>query len=68
MGKKLSKLYGFSIKIQSGTYQFKEEFNTQRKIADYFKDKPDDISEKLISLCANVLFLTEEKMVKRFII
>ncbi|WP_228428925.1 4-alpha-glucanotransferase [Chryseobacterium indoltheticum] len=44
-----------------GTYQFKEEFNTQRKIANYFKDSPDDISGKLISLCANVLFLEEER-------
>ncbi|WP_419868908.1 4-alpha-glucanotransferase [Chryseobacterium sp. CT-SW4] len=45
-----------------GTYSFKEEFNTQRKLADYFKNNPDDeLKEKLISLCANVLFLTEEK-------
>lgn len=51
----------FINKNSDGTYQFKEEFNTQRKIANHFKDKPVDISEKLISLCANVLFLTEEK-------
>ncbi|WP_175620745.1 4-alpha-glucanotransferase [Chryseobacterium schmidteae] len=51
----------FINKNSDGTYQFKEEFNTQRNIADYFKDKPADIFEKLISLCANVLFLTEEK-------
>lgn len=51
----------FINKNSDGTYQFKEEFNTQRKIANHFKDKPVDISKKLISLCANVLFLTEEK-------
>lgn len=51
----------FINKNSDGTYQFKEEFNTQRKIANYFKDNPDDISGKLISLCANVLFLEEER-------
>ena len=44
-----------------GTYSFKDEFDTQRKLADYFKTNPHDwAEEKLISLCANVLFLPEE--------
>ena len=44
-----------------GTYTFKEEFDTQRKLANYFKLKPHKwAEEKLISLCANVLFLPEE--------
>ncbi len=43
-----------------GTYTFKEEFDTQRKLTDYFKTNPQDWAEdKLISLCANVLFLPE---------
>ncbi len=45
-----------------GTYSFKEEFDTQRKLSDFFKKNPGCfIEEKLISLCANVLFLTEER-------
>ena len=46
-----------------GTYSLKDEFDTQRKISDYFKTIKDNksLEEKLISLCANVLFLTEEK-------
>jgi len=45
-----------------GTYSFKEEFDTQRKISDFFKKNPgSSIEDKLISLCANVLFLTEER-------
>lgn len=47
---------------QDGTYSFKEEFNTQRKLSDFFKKNPrGPIEEQLISLCANVLFLIEEK-------
>lgn len=60
-GEETFKSLQFIHKNSDGTYQFKEEFNTQRKIAYYFKNQPEDISEKLISLCANVLFLTEEK-------
>ena len=45
----------------NGTYSFKEEFNTQRKLADYFKEHPIGWAEdQLISLCANILFLPEE--------
>lgn len=45
----------------NGTYSFKEEFNTQRKLADYFKEHPIGWAvDQLISLCANVLFLPEE--------
>lgn len=52
----------FLIKNPDGTYQFKEEFDTQRKLTDHFNKLPkDEIAEKLISLCANVLFVTEEK-------
>ncbi|KFE98817.1 4-alpha-glucanotransferase [Chryseobacterium formosense] len=52
----------FLIKNPDGTYQFKEEFDTQRKLTDHFSKLPkDEIAEKLISLCANVLFVTEEK-------
>lgn len=47
---------------QDGTYSFKEEFSTQRKLSDFFKKNPrGPIEEQLISLCANVLFLIEEK-------
>ncbi|NPA10167.1 MAG: 4-alpha-glucanotransferase [Chlorobi bacterium] len=47
---------------QNGTYSFKEEFNTQRKLADFFKKNPrGPIEDQLISLCANVLFLIEER-------
>lgn len=45
-----------------GTYSFKEEYDTQRKLKDYFAKNPHDWAEdKLISLCANVLFLPEER-------
>ncbi|WP_027376182.1 4-alpha-glucanotransferase [Kaistella palustris] len=45
----------------NGLYSFKEEFDTQRKLSDYFKNNRRDwAEEKLISLCANVLFLKEE--------
>lgn len=60
-GEENFKALEFINKNSDGTYQFKEEFNTQRKIANYFKDNPDDISGKLISLCANVLFLEEKR-------
>lgn len=45
----------------NGIYTFKPEYDTQRKLSDYFqKEKWDWIEEKLISLAANVLFVTEE--------
>lgn len=44
-----------------GTYTFKDDFETQRKLTDYFKTNPQGwIQERLISLAANVLFLKEE--------
>ncbi|MEG0928340.1 4-alpha-glucanotransferase [Chryseobacterium sp.] len=47
---------------EDGTYSLKEEFDTQRKLVNFFKKKPyGDIEDQLISLCANVLFLTEER-------
>lgn len=52
----------FMDRKEDGTYSFKEEFDTQRKLADFFKKKPHGpLEEKLISLCANVLFLPEER-------
>ncbi|WP_228448510.1 MULTISPECIES: 4-alpha-glucanotransferase [unclassified Chryseobacterium] len=52
----------FMDRKADGTYSFKEEFDTQRKLADFFKKNPyGPLEEKLISLCANVLFLPEER-------
>ncbi|MBB4806439.1 4-alpha-glucanotransferase [Chryseobacterium defluvii] len=52
----------FITNNHNGTYSFKEEFDTQRKLTDFFKKNPrGPIEEQLISLCANVLFLTEER-------
>lgn len=46
----------------NGHYSFKEEFNTQKKVQNYFKQFPNSfIEEKLYSLLANVLFLIEER-------
>ncbi len=46
----------------NGTYSFKPEYDTQRKLKEYFAENPHEWAEdKLISLCANVLFLTEER-------
>lgn len=60
-GENNGKALEFMNNNQDGTYSFKEEFNTQRKLANFFKENPHgEIEEKLISLCANVLFLTEE--------
>ncbi len=51
----------FMDKHFNGNYSFKEEFDTQRKLKDFFTENPHDwAEEKLISLCANVLFLVEE--------
>ncbi len=45
----------------NGTYSFKDEFDSQRKLVDYFKENPHPWAEnQLISLAANVLFLKEE--------
>uniref|UniRef100_UPI00260A9309 4-alpha-glucanotransferase n=1 Tax=uncultured Chryseobacterium sp. TaxID=259322 RepID=UPI00260A9309 len=46
---------------QDGTYSFKEEFNTQRKLTEFFKKNPNSLENQLLSLCANVLFLPEER-------
>ncbi|MDM1557496.1 MULTISPECIES: 4-alpha-glucanotransferase [Chryseobacterium] len=52
----------FMDRKEDGTYSFKEEFDTQRKLVDFFKKKPQGpLEEKLISLCANVLFLPEQR-------
>ncbi|SEF92936.1 4-alpha-glucanotransferase [Halpernia humi] len=46
----------------NGNYTFKEEFDTQRKLKNYFVEHPQDWKEeKLLRLCANVLFLQEDK-------
>jgi 4-alpha-glucanotransferase len=61
-GEEKTKALDFINDNLDGTYFFKEEFDTQRKLSDYFKINPaGTIEEKLIFLCANVLFLTEEK-------
>ncbi len=45
----------------NGVYAFKPEYDTQRKLSNYFKKESWDwADEKLISLAGNVLFLTEE--------
>ncbi len=43
---------------ENGVYHFKQEYDSQRKLADYFKNNPQEVTteEKLISLAANVLF------------
>ncbi len=44
------------------TYFFKPEFDTQRKLQQYFAHHPQsEVEEKLISLAANVLFLVENR-------
>jgi 4-alpha-glucanotransferase len=61
-GENIEKALEFINNNQDGTYSFKEEFNTQRKLSDFFKKNPrGSIEEQLISLCANVLFLIEER-------
>jgi 4-alpha-glucanotransferase len=61
-GEEGSKAFEFINNNNDGTYSFKEEFDTQRKLTDFFKKNPKGaIEEKLVSICANVLFLTEER-------
>lgn len=58
-----SKVLEFVNKNADGTYSFKKEFDTQRKLSDYFKKNKENsfLEERLLSLCANVLFVTEER-------
>lgn len=59
-----SKALNYINNNHNGTYSFKEEFDTQRKLTDYFKKNPSGnsrVEEQLISLCANVLFLPENR-------
>ncbi|KQT20587.1 4-alpha-glucanotransferase [Chryseobacterium sp. Leaf405] len=61
-GENIDKVFEFISDNQDGTYSFKEEFNSQRKLSDFFKkNSRGSIEEQLIFLCANVLFLTEER-------
>lgn len=61
-GENNGKALEFISSNHDGTYSFKEEFDTQRKLSDFFKGNPGSlIEEQLISLCANVLFLVEER-------
>ncbi len=61
-GDRVDEVQHFMNNHFDGTYSFKEEFDTQRKFADEFKKAPDPwLEEKLLSLCANVLFLAEER-------
>lgn len=49
------------LSYSDGAYHFKPEFDSQRKIVDYFKDKKQtEPAAKLLELSANVLFLEEE--------
>lgn len=49
----------FLFKNEDQTYSFTENFNSQKKLADHFKND-EKVGEKLISLSADVLFLEEE--------
>ncbi|WP_312171198.1 4-alpha-glucanotransferase [Chryseobacterium sp.] len=61
-GEENAKALEFIDNNYDGTYSFKEEFNTQRKLSDFFRKNPrGPIESQLISLCANVLFLIEER-------
>ncbi|MBV8326127.1 4-alpha-glucanotransferase [Chryseobacterium sp.] len=61
-GENSGKALEFLKNNQDGTYSFKEEFDTQRKLVDFFKkNQYGDLGEQLISLCANVLFVTEKR-------
>src|SRR5690606_28219259 len=60
-GKEANNALKFMDDNQDGTYSFKEEFNTQRKLSDFFKEHPNLLEDQLLSLCANVLFLPEER-------
>ncbi|MCA6066677.1 4-alpha-glucanotransferase [Chryseobacterium sp. RG1] len=61
-GENSGKVLEFINSNQDGTYSFKEEFDTQRKLANFFKKNPQGaIEEQLLALCANVLFLEEER-------
>lgn len=51
----------FFNKNDDGTYDFKNEFDSQRKISDHFKNAGEvGVEGQLIALAANVLFLPEE--------
>lgn len=43
----------------SGTFKFKPEFDTQRKLADFFAGQNEPLAQSLLALAANVLFLEE---------
>lgn len=49
----------FEFKDDLGELKFKEEFNSQRKIKDSLKNNHPHL-ERLLELCANVLFIQEE--------
>ncbi|WDF46755.1 4-alpha-glucanotransferase [Chryseobacterium sp. KACC 21268] len=60
-GESKEKIQNHFFDHQNGNFTFKPEFDTQRKLTDYFKKESWDwAEEKLISLAGNVLFLTEE--------
>jgi len=61
-GENSGKVLDFVDRNDNGTYTLKEEFDTQRKLTDFFRSNPNTaIEEPMISLCANVLFLTEDR-------
>lgn len=48
------------MEVANGQYFFKPEYDSQRKLNEYFKSNPRDwAEEKLINLAANVLFIQE---------
>ena len=60
-GEDTSQVLEFLNKNTDGIYSFKDEFDSQRKLSNYFKTKPlGSLEEKIYTLCANVLFVTEK--------
>lgn len=54
-------VFQFLNQNSDGTYAFKTEFDTQRKVSDYFKTQPDSkFLEELLYLLTNVMFIEEE--------
>ncbi len=52
----------FMTEVEEDRFIFKPEFDTQRKLKEYFADRTDSVLlDKLFDLSANVLFLSEEK-------
>ncbi len=54
----------------NGTYRLREDFKTQRQVADYFEGKTDEedvrLREGLYALISNVLFVTDAKDISKY--